>query len=260
MEIDYSGTPVTQPATVNCGPGLYCNASTIDLFDYSIYPLTLKTLEGLPTQSNDTYNLVLDATSATGPCSGAGGGAYPVWCVADGSGGYSAVAFGGGSTIQLTGDATAGPGSGSLAVSVVKVNGGAIPASQPCVGTNSSSQFTDGSCGGGSTAPSVSFTILNGSASTPAAPYLNASATGTISNCYFTTLTADSGTNLVFVVKLAGTSIISGGSATVAAGTSPATVSTFALTSGTIAVTQGNQWELDITGGTSSWTGAIQCY
>jgi hypothetical protein len=32
------------------------------------------------------------------------------------------------------------------------------------------------------------------------------------------------------------------------------------LTSRTIAVTQGEPWELDITGGTASWSGLVQCY
>jgi len=42
---------------------------------------------------------------------------------------------------QLTGDVTAGPGSGSVAATVVKVNGAAVPASHAYVGTNGSSQI-----------------------------------------------------------------------------------------------------------------------
>ena len=47
-----------------------------------------------------------------------------------------------GTTAELSGDATT---SGSNAVSVVKVNGGSVPASDAIVGTNSSSQFVAGS-------------------------------------------------------------------------------------------------------------------
>ena len=47
----------------------------------------------------------------------------------------------------LTGDVNA-TGPGSAAATVVKVNNGTIPTSQTCVGTNSSGQFVDGSCGG----------------------------------------------------------------------------------------------------------------
>jgi len=46
---------------------------------------------------------------------------------------------------QLTGDVTAGPGSGSQAASVVKVNGAAVPASAKVVGTNSSNQIVSAS-------------------------------------------------------------------------------------------------------------------
>jgi hypothetical protein len=55
-----------------------------------------------------------------------------------------------GGITQLTGDVTAGPGSGSQAASVVKINGGAVPASQSCLGSNSLSQPIIGTCGGGS--------------------------------------------------------------------------------------------------------------
>ena len=42
---------------------------------------------------------------------------------------------------QLTGDVTAGPGTGAQAASVVKVNGAAVPVSAAVVGTNSSNQI-----------------------------------------------------------------------------------------------------------------------
>jgi hypothetical protein len=37
-------------------------------------------------------------------------------------------------------------------------------------------------------------------------------------------------------------------------------VSTISLTSSTITITAGDVWELDITTGTSNWTGTVQCY
>ena len=94
----------------------------------------------------------------------------------------------------------------------------------------------------------------------PAAPYVIAPSGGTVSHCYFTTSTSDSGTNLIFNVKFDGTNILSGTNATVTAGTSAGTISTFSLTSGTITITQGELWELDISTGTSNWTGVVQCY
>ena len=108
--------------------------------------------------------------------------------------------------------------------------------------------------------PSVTFSIANGSAVSPAAPYVLAPVAGPVSNCYFTTLASDGATNLVFNLKKNGTSILSGSSATVSAATSPGTVSTFSLTSGTISVSQGDKWELDITTGTAAWQGTVQCY
>lgn len=114
--------------------------------------------------------------------------------------------------------------------------------------------------GGGGSAPSVGFSIATGAPSTPAAPYVLAPEAGTVSHCYFTTTTSDGSTDLIFNLKKNGTSVLSGSSATVAAGTSAGTVSTFSLTSGSISVSQGDVWELDITTGTSNWTGAVQCY
>jgi hypothetical protein len=45
-----------------------------------------------------------------------------------------------GGITQLTGDVTAGPGNGSQAAAVVRINGGAVPASAALLGTNSSAQ------------------------------------------------------------------------------------------------------------------------
>ena len=99
MEIDYTGSPITTPGTINLGPGFNWDQSsdTLSLIPYAIYPLTISALEGTPTQPNGTYNLVLDATSSTGPCSGSGGGTNTIWCVANGAGGFTAVPFGGSS-------------------------------------------------------------------------------------------------------------------------------------------------------------------
>jgi hypothetical protein len=107
---------------------------------------------------------------------------------------------------------------------------------------------------------SVGFSIANGAAASPAAPFVLAPVSGTVSECYFTTLTSDGSTDLTFNLKLNGTSVLSGSAATVDAGSTAGTVSTFALTSGTIDVTQGDKWELDITSGASDWTGMVQCY
>jgi hypothetical protein len=117
-----------------------------------------------------------------------------------------------------------------------------------------------GSLSGGSSGHGVQFSIGNGSAAVPAAPYQNAPATGTISHCYWTTMTADASANLVFNVKLAGTNILSGTNATVSAGATPGTTATFSLTSSSVSVAQGNQWELDISAGSLAWTGVVQCY
>ncbi|HEY1804955.1 MAG TPA: hypothetical protein VGG45_10795 [Terracidiphilus sp.] len=135
------------------------------------------------------------------------------------------------------------------ALGAVKPDGSTITVSAGVISATSSSGK-----------PSVTFSIATGAAASPAAPYVLAPVAGTVSNCYFTTLTSDSGTNLVFNLKKNGTSVLSGSSATVTAGTSGGTVSTFSLTSGTISVSQSDKWELDITTGTSNWTGTVQCY
>ena len=120
---------------------------------------------------------------------------------------------------------------------------------------------TNGICStSGSSPPAAAWTLNTGIAASPAAALFISPSTGTVSHCYFTTTNSDGFTNLVFNVKLAGTNIISGTSATIAAGTSLGTVSTFSLTSGTISVTAGNTWELDVTAGTANWVGVVQCY
>jgi len=109
-------------------------------------------------------------------------------------------------------------------------------------------------------APSASWSIATGVPVSPAAPYLLAATSGTVSHCYFTTLTSDGATALTFNVLFNSVNIISGTNATVAAATVAGTISTFNLTSGTISITSGQKWELDITAGTANWKGAVQCF
>lgn len=61
------------------------------------------------------------------------------WVLAGASGGGGGG--GGGGISQLTGDVQAGPGSGTVSSTVVRVNGGSIPISQINVGTNASGQI-----------------------------------------------------------------------------------------------------------------------
>ena len=61
------------------------------------------------------------------------------WSVTDANGNLLTSLAG---ITQLTGDVTAGPGTGSVGASVVKVNGAAVPASAKALGSNSSSQLT----------------------------------------------------------------------------------------------------------------------
>jgi len=107
---------------------------------------------------------------------------------------------------------------------------------------------------------SVGFSISSGVVASPAVPIILAPLTGYVTHCYFTTNTSDATTPLTFNIKFNGTDIISGVSATVAAGTSSGTVSTFALTSASVAITAGQKWEIDITSGTSLWSGIAQCF
>jgi hypothetical protein len=113
--------------------------------------------------------------------------------------------------------------------------------------------------GGGSAGPQYGFTLNTGVAASPAFPNQIDPVTGTITACKFLTQASDGATALTFNIKLAGSSILSGSSATIAAGTASQTITTLTLT-GSITVTAGNIWEFDITGGTSSWTGSLTCY
>jgi len=122
----------------------------------------------------------------------------------------AACGSGGSGITQLTGDVTAGPGSGSQAASVVKVNGAAVAASANLLASNSSSQIVSASLtqydlfsGGASNAlnqiaPSSTagqVLISNGSSSQPG---YSASAAG---------LTSANGTN----IPASATLLVSGG-------------------------------------------------
>ena len=113
---------------------------------------------------------------------------------------------------------------------------------------------------GGAATHGVSLPLSpNGTPATPSGLYQTAPYSYTIAACVFTTTTADSSTALVFNVKFNGTSILSGSSATISAGTSAGTVTNLTLGS-SLTVTAGNNFELDVSAGTSNWTGVISCH
>jgi hypothetical protein len=122
---------------------------------------------------------------------------------------YTAATPSGSGITQLTGDVTAGPGSGSQAASVVKVNGAAVPASAPFLTSNSSSQLV---AGGFTPAPAVTFTDES-STFTPAnngAYFVTASvSTATPAASAFTIFTAT--TSSSGSLALTGTAIADGG-------------------------------------------------
>jgi hypothetical protein len=104
------------------------------------------------------------------------------------------------------------------------------------------------------------FNINSGVAVTPAWIQTAPTAGSLTTGCTFTTLTSDSSTNLVMNVKIGGSSIFSSGSITIAAGTAVGTQSNFTgLTSLPLSVSAGSLEELDITTGSSSWSGSLVC-
>lgn len=123
LEVDYTGSPVSQLSFVNLGPGFGWDASTqtISLLPYAIYPLSIAQLEGFTGQPAGVMNLVTDAVSATtGPCSGSGGGTNLLWCESNGDGTtWTAVPFGGGGgSGSVSGQAAGVVGLGGSATSI----------------------------------------------------------------------------------------------------------------------------------------------
>lgn len=116
-------------------------------------------------------------------------------------------------------------------------------------------------CGsGGSSTHGVVLPLSpNGTPASPSGLYQTAPYSYTIAACSFTTTTADASTALTFNVTVGGASILSGSTATIAAGTAAGTVTALTL-SGSPSVTAGQNFELLVTAGTSSWTGAVSCH
>ncbi len=114
-------------------------------------------------------------------------------------------------------------------------------------------------CGGAATHGVTLPLSPNGVAASPSGLFQTAPFSYTITACNFTTTTSDGSTALVLNVKFNGTSILSGSSATISAGTSAGTVTSLTL-SGSPSITAGQNFELDVTSGTSSWTGAVSCH
>jgi hypothetical protein len=221
---------------------------------------------------------------------GQGDGNTPIWgtCGGGGSGSVSGQAVGvvglGGSATSITSQSHINENTGGvttvtqpLAVSVAGGQGGTADLTEGTTATaaaghdvlyaDSSAHCIKQSLNGGSFAclgtggsVSIGFSIASGVVSTPATPLILAPLTGAVSNCYFTTNTSDGVTALTFNIKFNGVNIISGTNATVAAGTVAGTVSTFTLTSGSVAITAAQKWEIDITSGSSSWSGIAQCF
>lgn len=95
--------------------------------------------------AKQVYSLIDTTNPAANDCRAH----QPIWAFYCASCNAAAGAFimgplansGSGGITQLTGDVTAGPGSGSQAATVVQIEGAAIPVSAPFVGTNSSKQL-----------------------------------------------------------------------------------------------------------------------
>ena len=148
IEVDYNVGP-TPPASaiLLIAPPLSLNNNVLGMgpiWPTAIYPTKVARLSQYAYTWPGTIVPVTDAVNST-DCA-TGGGSTLVDCVSDGSGGWTARSFTGGIT-ALTGDVSA-TGPGSAAATVVKVNNGTIPTSQPCIGTNGSGQLINGTCGG----------------------------------------------------------------------------------------------------------------
>lgn len=100
---------------------------------------------------------------------------------------------------------------------------------------------------------SFGFILNTGATGTNVASELAALRAGSFTVCKFVTKTSDGATALTFTVKQNGTGITT---QTIAAGTSPGTVSSFTITTTSVAVN--DVFTLDITSGSSNWSGTVQ--
>lgn len=124
MEVDYSGTPVVTPNTINLGPGLGWDEPTQTILNlpYQLFPLPVAQLP----DSGGVGNPILVGDGSTTTDCTVGGGTNLVWCIPQGGGAYTGVPFTGSSSpggiTQLTGDVTTPSGSGSQPATLATVN------------------------------------------------------------------------------------------------------------------------------------------
>lgn len=166
-----------------------------------------------------------------------------------------------GNTFTFTGPSgsVTWPTSGSLVLSNgTNTPNGLAPVNGDCaVGVGG--VWATSSCSGASSI-GVEFDLSTGVAATPANLYRVAPHSGTISSCSFTTTTSDATTSLVFNIKFNGSNILSGPSCTISNGTVAKTITSCSLATSPTTITSGQLWEIDVTAGTSTWTGVVQCY
>lgn len=106
---------------------------------------------------------------------------------------------------------------------------------------------------------SLGFTLNSGAIKTDAAPRQIGDHTATISTCQFLTTASDGAVGLAFDIKDNGTTIFSS-TPTVTAGTSAGTLSAVGtLTSTPTTITKNHSYSINVTGGSSSWIGAVLC-
>jgi len=101
--------------------------------------LTAADVDGVGAITNSTTGNAATATALAATPTLCGSGQAAQGISANGSAAGCFTPSGTGIT-QLTGDVTAGPGGGSQAATVVKINGGSVPASAALLGTNASAQ------------------------------------------------------------------------------------------------------------------------
>jgi len=102
--------------------------------------LTAADVDGVSAITNSTTGNAATATALAGTPTLCGAGQAAQGVSANGNAAGCFTPSGSSGITQLTGDVTAGPGTGSQAASVVKINGGAVPASAALLGTNASAQ------------------------------------------------------------------------------------------------------------------------